>query len=214
MSMIKAIFWDNDGVLVDTEELYFQANRDTLAEAGIELTRQDFLELSLVQGKGVWVLAEQNGISCDEIESLKEKRNMIYNRNLESGTLLVDGVKEVLESFKGKYVMGIVTSAYRHDFEIIHRSTGILKYFNFVLAGGEYDKYKPHPAPYLKALELSGCRPDECIVIEDSPRGLASAAAAGIRCIAVPRGITQGLVFSGAWKVLSDIRKVPEALKE
>jgi beta-phosphoglucomutase-like phosphatase (HAD superfamily) len=72
MRMIKAIFWDNDGVLVDTEELYFQANRDALAEAGIELSRHDFLELSLVKGKGVWVLAEQNGKTGYEIELLKE----------------------------------------------------------------------------------------------------------------------------------------------
>jgi HAD superfamily hydrolase (TIGR01509 family) len=212
--MIKAIFWDNDGVLVDTEELYFQANRDTLAGAGIELTRQDFLELSLVKGKGVWGLAEQNGISGYDIELLKEKRNLIYNRNLESRILLIDGVKEVLESFKEKYVMGIVTSAYRHDFEIIHRSTGILKYFNFILAGGEYEHYKPHPAPYLKAIELSGCRPEECVAIEDSPRGVESAIIAGIRCIAIPRGISEGLDFTGSWKHLSDIREVPGALME
>jgi HAD superfamily hydrolase (TIGR01509 family) len=212
--MIKAVFWDNDGVLVDTEELYFQANREALAGAGIELGRQDFLELSLVKGKGLWVLAEQNGISYDEIERLKEKRNLIYKKHLESGISLIDGVKDVLELFKGKYVMGIVTSAYRHDFEIIHRTTGILEYFNFVLAGGEYERYKPHPAPYLKAIELSGCRPEECVAIEDSPRGVVSAVEAGIRCIAISRGISEGLDFKGSWKHLSDIRKVPGALIE
>lgn len=212
--MIKAIFWDNDGVLVDTEELYFHANRDALAEAGIELTMQDFLELSLVQGKSVWVLAEQNGISGYEIELLKERRNLIYKNFLESGILLIDGVIEVLDILKGKYVMGIVTSAMRHDFEIIHRTTGILEYFNFVLAGGEYDRYKPHPAPYLKAISLSGCRPEECVAIEDSPRGVESAVKAGLRCIAIPLGISEGLDFTGAWKHLSDIREVPEALME
>ncbi|HEY9159774.1 MAG TPA: HAD family phosphatase [Desulfomonilia bacterium] len=210
--MIKAIFWDNDGVLVDTEEIYFQANRDTLAGAGIELTRQDFLELSLIRGKGVWGLAEMNGMSHDEIERLKEKRNRIYNKELESGIPLINGVKEVLEILDGKYIMGIVTSAYRHDFEIIHRSTGILQYFNFVLAGGEYEYYKPHPAPYLRAIELSGCKPWECMAIEDSPRGVESAVKAGIRCIAVPHGITEGLDFPGAWKIMSHISQVPQAL--
>jgi HAD superfamily hydrolase (TIGR01509 family) len=110
--------------------------------------------------------------------------------------------------------MGIVTSAYRHDFEIIHRSTGILEYFSFVLAGGEYERYKPHPAPYLKAIILSGCRPEECVAIEDSPRGVVSAVEAGIRCIAIPRGISEGLDFTGSWKHFSDIRKVPGALIE
>ncbi len=114
--MIKAVFWDNDGVLVDTEELYYRANRDTLAGAGIKLTRQDFLELSLVRGKGVWGLAEQKGISHDAIERLKEKRNLMYNKALESGIPLIDGVKDILGNLEGKYIMGIVTSAIRHDF--------------------------------------------------------------------------------------------------
>jgi HAD superfamily hydrolase (TIGR01509 family) len=210
--MIKAIFWDNDGVLVDTEELYYRANRDTLAGAGIELTRRDFLELSLVRGKGIWGLAEGKGISLDEIERLKEKRNVKYNNDLASGVPLIDGVKEVLEILEKKYIMGIVTSAMRNDFETIHRSTDILQYFNFVLAGGEYGHYKPHPAPYIRAIELSGCKPGECVAIEDSPRGVASAAAAGIRCIALPRGITEGLDFPGAWKILSDISQLPQII--
>ncbi len=87
-----------------------------------------------------------------------------------------------------------------------------MQYFHFVLAGGEYEHYKPHPAPYLKAIELSGCEPGECIAIEDSPRGVESATKAGIKCIAVPRGITEGLDFSMAWKILSDISQLPHII--
>ena len=52
----KAIFWDNDGVLVDTEHVYFEATRQVLASAGIDLTRDEYIELFLVQGRGAWHL--------------------------------------------------------------------------------------------------------------------------------------------------------------
>jgi HAD superfamily hydrolase (TIGR01509 family) len=210
--MIKAIFWDNDGILVDTEDLYFKSNRDTFAELGIELTREEFIELSLIKGKGLWPFSERNGLSKTDFENFRIKRNILYGELTAQGNLMIEGAEDVLRAFSGRYLMGIVTSELRHFFEAIHRNTGILKYIDFVLAGGEYEQYKPHPAPYLKAIELSGCKPGECFAIEDSPRGVASAAAAGIRCIAIPRGITEGLDFSGAWKILSDISQLPQII--
>jgi hypothetical protein len=61
--MIKAIFWDNDGVLVDTERLYFHATQHVLATVGILLTKEQYIALFLVQGKGAWHLAAEKGIS-------------------------------------------------------------------------------------------------------------------------------------------------------
>ena len=76
--MVEAIFWDNDGVLVDTEHLYFEATRRVLAQAGIELTEDDYRELFLVQGRGAWHLAEARGLSAPAVEALKEQRNALY----------------------------------------------------------------------------------------------------------------------------------------
>ena len=66
-------------------------------------------------------------------------------------------------------------------------------------------RYKPDPDPYLTAVGRSGFQASECVAVEDSERGLASAAAAGIRCIVIPRGLSRGGNFTGAWKVLKDI---------
>jgi beta-phosphoglucomutase-like phosphatase (HAD superfamily) len=60
--MIKAIFWDNDGVLVDTERLYFRATQHVLATVGIPLTKEQYIDLFLVQGKGAWHLAADKGL--------------------------------------------------------------------------------------------------------------------------------------------------------
>jgi len=72
--------------------------------------------------------------------------------------------------------------------------------------------FKLHPEPYLKALELGGCSAEECLVVEDSPRGLAAAVAAGIRCVVIPSRFTRGGCFEGAYKMLTSVRDLPGLL--
>src|SRR5580765_8042562 len=76
--VIEAILWDNDGVLVDTEHLYFQATQHVLASVGIRLTRKEYIELFLVQGRGAWHLAEEHGIAPADIDRLRNQRNALY----------------------------------------------------------------------------------------------------------------------------------------
>ena len=83
-----------------------------------------------------------------------------------------------------------------------------LPYFQFALTSGDYKNSKPHPEPYLKALERSGCRREECLVIEDSERGLIAAREAGLRCIVVPSELTRGRNFDGAYKVLESLTEL------
>src|SRR5262249_2412762 len=155
IKMIKAIFWDNDGVLVDTERLYFLATQQVLATVGIDLTKEQYIELFLVQGTGAWHLAAANGFSDSVIEELRNERNMQYGKLLCREHLLIAGVREVLDALHGKYVMGIVTSSAPDHFALIHQTTGLLRYFQFVLTAGDYAHSKPHPDPYLRAVERS-----------------------------------------------------------
>ena len=83
--MIRAVFWDNDGVLVDTEKLYFQATRELLLRAGVTLTKELFNEISLVEGRSAFDLAEAKGRSREEIALLQEQRNRRYTELLEGG---------------------------------------------------------------------------------------------------------------------------------
>jgi HAD superfamily hydrolase (TIGR01509 family) len=208
MSDTKAIFWDNDGVLVDTERLYFLATQRVLATVDIELTKAQYIEHFLVQGKGAWHLAAREGHPAAVIERLRRERNTLYAKLLAEEKLLIDGVSQVLEELHKRYVMAVVTSSHPGHFTIIHRSTGILPYFRFVLTRSDYTKSKPHPEPYLRAIERSGCRKGECLVIEDSERGLIAAKEAGLRCIVVPSELTRGSSFDGAYRVLGNVREV------
>jgi beta-phosphoglucomutase-like phosphatase (HAD superfamily) len=106
--------------------------------------------------------------------------------------------------------MGVVTSARREHFEIAHAQTGLGKYLDFVLAREDYRHSKPHSEPYLTALNRYRLQPEDCIVVEDSERGLASAVAAGLECLIVLSEWTKDGDFRHAAKVLTNIRCVPE----
>lgn len=204
----KAILWDNDGVLVDTEHLYFQATKDVLQSIGITLSKADYIELFLIQNRGAWHLARALGKSAAEVEALRLQRNDLYAQYLGEQNAAIDGAQEVLKTLHGQIYMGVVTSSRRRHFNIIHSQTGFLPYFDFVLTCDDVANTKPDPEPYLKGLERSGYAASECIVIEDSERGLAAAKEAGLTCWVIPTGLTQSGDFSTADAVLSDVREV------
>ncbi len=211
--MIKAIFWDNDGVLVDTEKLYFQATREFLLTTGVTLTEALFQRISLTEGRSAFALAADRGVLPEVIDRLHEERNRRYTELLREGVRIMEGVEETIAELQGKMVMGIVTSSRREHFETMHEKTGLLPRFDFILTREDFILSKPDPEPYLRAMEKCGYGPDECIVIEDSPRGLASARAAGIRCLVIPNDLTRGYPFTGSWRILSSSREVPAEIR-
>jgi len=210
--MIKAIFWDNDGILVDTEQYYYKATKDVLATVGVDLTEELFAELLLKQAKGAWHLATEKGYADEEVKKLHRQRNANYLEMLKTEHLEIDGAKEVLKQLHGKVHMSIVTSSLQDTFAAIHERTGFLNYIEFFLANGDYPKSKPDPSPYLVALEKSGFSPEECIVIEDSQRGLIAAKSAGLKCWVIPTDLSGDQDFSEADKVVTSILDIPQLI--
>jgi HAD superfamily hydrolase (TIGR01509 family) len=210
--MIDAIFWDNDGVLVDTEHLYFEATRDVLGTIEIPLTEDDYRELFLLQGRGAWHLAEARGIPPPEVEALRQRRNARYAELIAREPRVLPHVLDVVSSLHGHYRMGIVTSSRRDHFEIIHRGTGLLPYFDFVVTADDCPRTKPCPDPYLRAIEASGVDPAAGVAVEDSERGLEAATAAGLHCVIVPSRLTRTQTFDGALR-LESIRDLPALLQ-
>jgi len=210
---IKAILWDNDGVLVDTEHLYFRATREVLSCVGVDLTRDLYADLFLKQSKGAWHLAAEKGVSPAEIDRLRDERNARYGRLLREEPTVIAGAEETLARLHGQFQMGIVTSSRRDHFEIIHQSTRVLQYIDFVIASGDYRHAKPDPEPYLLGVQRMGRPIDECVVIEDSERGLTAARRAGLKCVMIPNRLTRHSDFFGASCVLDAITEVtPEFL--
>ncbi len=210
----KYIFWDNDGVLVATESLYYQANREALARHGVDLTEDQFRTISLTNGQSVLDLAGRANLDATQSAALRQWRNARYAELLATGDLVLPGVRETLHTLHRQVGMAIVTSARREHFEIIHSCSGLLSLFDFVLTREDYTNSKPDPEPYLLALANSRQAARECLVIEDSPRGLAAARAAGLTCWVIPGAETSGADFSGADRILEDIGEVARRLRE
>ncbi len=207
--MIRALLWDNDGVLVDTEKLYLQACRELLWSVGVELSVQDYAEISLRQGRTVFELARQAGLDDAHVESLRVARNERYAELLAAGVELMGGVHECLDALEGRMPMAIVTSSQPDHFELIHRDLGLLHHFELILTAADFTRFKPHPEPYLLAAERIGADPAECLVIEDTERGLRSALAAGMRCVVVPHALSRHGDFSGATRILDRLDGLP-----
>jgi HAD superfamily hydrolase (TIGR01509 family) len=206
--MIKSIFWDNDGILVDTEKLYYKASKITFSKIGIDLTSEMYIQYFLRQSHGTWHLAKELGYSDEAISELRNERNQLYSKLLESEIEIIDGAESVLNELYGKVRMGIVTSSCKDHFEIIHKQTGFLKYFDFVVTSEDVKNTKPDPEPYIKALELSGMKKEESIVIEDSERGLRAAISAGLKCYIIPTELTKNSNFTGAERILDNIKLI------
>lgn len=203
------LLFDNDGILVDTEPLFLQATQELLATAGIVLDGDFYRDVVLRQGQSVFVLAEEKGYSKKEILELRDLRDRRYAELINAGVQTLSGVRETLASLQGVFPMAIVTSSGRDHFEMIHRQTSLLPFFDFVLADGDYARHKPHPDPYLDAAARFGVEPNRCLVIEDTERGLDAAHAAGMRCLAIPTALSAPSNFGKAERVLDSM---PEML--
>ena len=87
------ILWDNDGVLVDTEGMYFQACQEALGSIGIGLTLEQFKEISLRRGESVFLLAAEQGVDAETVSRLRNERNRRYTQLLESRCPVIEGVE-------------------------------------------------------------------------------------------------------------------------
>jgi HAD superfamily hydrolase (TIGR01509 family) len=208
MSKFKAIFFDNDGLLVDTESLYYEATKEILDTIGIDIPL-DWYKRALEVGNSAFKFAEARGVSQEETERLRAVRNTRYNEML-SGLKPIDGVVDILKQLQGKVFMAIVTNSRKTHFETIMRETGLRQYFDYCVTTNEVPRPKPYPDPYLFALEQTHQEASHSLSVEDSGRGVTSAKAAGLTCYAIPDALTRSHDFSKADKILSSIRELPE----
>ena len=207
----KYILWDNDGVLVNTEQWYFAATREALAELGVQLPIDAYQQI-MIQGRSSWELAAQAGVDPQQIKDAQDLRDELYRTYLRNNDLRIKGVFEVLSELAQHYQMAIVTTCRRDDFELIHSNLDLLQFMQFVLTREDYAESKPHPEPYLTALQKFSATSSQALVVEDSERGLRAARAAAIDCAVVDYHFTRGHDFSAAQYRLQTLKELLQLL--
>ena len=206
MAEIKALIFDQDGVIIDTErDGHRVAFNQTFKEFGFDFEwdvdkYHELLQIAggkermrhylHTEGFGVEVKPEEED---DLIKRMHRRKTEIFIELVESGKLpLRPGVKRLMrEAMDAGLILGICTTSNERAARAI--AYNILKdiKFDFVLAGDVVSKKKPDPEIYLLALERTGLKPEECIVIEDSRNGVLAAKAAGMHVVATTNTYTE-----------------------
>ena len=206
--MIEAVLWDNDGLLVDSEALFFDLTRRYFAEAGLLLDEEFWGIEYLGNAKHSFEIALELGLSPELAAPLLDRRNEAFIDRIRRPVNLMPTVRQTIESLSRQVRLGIVTGSPRDKLELMHGANGLLDRFEVIITDDEVKNPKPHPEPYLKALESLGIEPEQCLAVEDSRRGLDSAHAAGIACIVVPNALTRVQCFDRAYAVEPDVSGV------
>ena len=181
--MVKAVLFDMDGLLVDTEGLCVSVVSDVL--------RRHFekdVDASGAVGRRVadffadFLNKHDSGLS---IEYLESEYSAAYEGKLRKSVTPLPGAFALLSALKGAYPLGLVTGSSFKETEIVLSSLKIEGIFDVVVSSEDVSSGKPQPDPYLLAAQKLNKMPGDCLVLEDSQAGVKSAKAAGMFCIGV-----------------------------
>jgi beta-phosphoglucomutase len=207
---VLAIVFDFDGVLADSESLHLRSYQDILAPHGVTLTQAEYCARYLgFDDEGAFrKIASDYGLLFgeEEIELLMLEKTRRFQSLVASGDVLYPGAVACVRRLAAEWPIGIASGALRHEIDLMLKGGGLDGMFRFIVAAGETDRTKPAPDPYLRAAELHGVAPAECVAIEDSHWGLQSARDAGM--------ITIGITHTYPREALAGADHVVDSLDE
>ena len=186
---IKAILFDMDGVVVDSEKLYSQSEEKLLAQYGVKFDDSDWHYIKGCTEKQFYDLVyskfNPDILREDLMSQGREFLKKIFTDQLE----YMDGFNSVYPAIKEKYELALVTSTGQDLVNHIDGLLSIYKKFDIVLTSVDTKKHKPNPDPYITAMKQFGFEANECIVVEDSIQGIKAGKAAGCIVIALEGSI-------------------------
>ena len=184
---LRAVLFDMDGLLVDTEPQWFAAEQQTAAWLGGSWTRADQHALlgSNLEFAGDY-LVRHTKASVSRAAVMTHLRSAMTSQLRRDGATLHDGALDLINAVRAAGVpLGLVTSSVREHVDIVLRQLpdGV---FDVVVTAESVARRKPHPDPYLTATSQLGVSADSTVALEDSPTGVAAAEDAGCAVVAVP----------------------------
>lgn len=194
--IIKAVIFDFDGTIIDTETIWFEVYQEILNETfQMELPLEEFAKgIGTTDEEFFQYIENQTGMKIDRqnIEELATERFLA-----KKGILAVrEGVKEKLDEAKELGLkIGLASSSTREWVEGFLRQFNLWEYFSVIKTKEDVTKVKPDPALYIKALAELEVEPQEALAIEDSLNGALAAIEAGMECIVIPNQVTSFLTF-------------------
>ena len=201
--MIKAIFYDFNGVIIDDEKLQMEAYKEVLHEQGIELSEADYYGALGLDDKGfvryAFGLAKKE-LTDSLLQTVLTGKGILHRKMVEAELPLFPGVVTFLKATARRYQLGIVSMATLHEIEYALNRAKLRDLFTVVVSSEDVKACKPAPDCYLVGLQkLNDVRqkarqlpllPSECLVIEDSPPGVEAGRTAGMRTVGVTNTVS------------------------
>lgn len=202
--MIRAIFFDFNGVVIDDERLQLEAYREALGAEGITLTEEDYFGcLGMDDKTFVRAAFERAGrtASDDGMSAIIERKTELHRELIKEELPLFPGVVTFIKNTSRQYSLGLVSMARRVEIDHVLERASLENAFTVTVSAEDVQVCKPDPACYRLALERlnekrralneQAVGPEECLVIEDSPPGIQSGRAAGMRTLGVTNTVTE-----------------------
>ena len=179
---LKAIFFDLDGVLVISENFHYYAWEKVLEDLKVDHRNLDLKKVLGFSDEQVAKLLTQEYALSTPLEELIEQKRKYFSQYIQKGFAAPLRRAEFLKFLKNhtKLILAVVSSCLRSEIEMILKKENLLEYFDFLIGSDDVSKSKPSPEPYLSALKKATVKPQEALVIEDSPTGIAAALKAHI----------------------------------
>lgn len=199
MPSVDGVALDMDGLLFDTERIYFRVGDVVLQRRGRRFCNA--LQTRMMGRVGVHAIAEMIAFHelNDEPLALLEESNEVYSELLLELLQPMPGLAEFIERLTdSRLPFGLATSSQRRFVDMILPTTDWHQQCSFILTGDDVVHGKPHPEMYLRAADALGILPANMLVLEDSGNGAAAAIAAGAVTIAIPNEHTRDQAFKGA----------------
>ncbi|MFZ1131343.1 MAG: HAD family phosphatase [Terriglobales bacterium] len=185
--MPRAVLWDMDGTLVDSEEFHWVAWQKSMADEGIAITREQFLASFGQRNDAIvprWLGAAATAERVEKIANAKEERYRdLVRRN---GMSPLPGVANWLRRLHEEgWQQAIASSAPRANIEVVLEALSAGYFFRAIVSAEDVHRGKPDPEVFLTAAARVGALPDRCIVVEDAIAGVEGARNAGMRSIGI-----------------------------
>lgn len=209
---IKAVIFDLDGLLIDSEPIWADVDRELLGKRGFSPAEQLFIKrLGTGNKRTIEIYKEEFDIQEDTNELAKE-RTELFHILLAKHLVLMEGAKNLMQKLSntGKKMAIATSGPYKGKIEEIILRLGIEKYISAVVTGEDVKRGKPFPDIFLLAAEKLGVAPQECLVLEDAPNGIIAAKTAGMIAFGInaKKEVQSQFAQAGADTVFSSLTEI------
>jgi HAD superfamily hydrolase (TIGR01509 family) len=208
--MFKALIFDMDGLMIDSERLYWQVEKDLARSYGKEVQKDTLWKM---MGRrpidGLRIFIEEVGLPISAEEALAMRDGRMRQKYREESEAM-PGLFHILDTFYGKLKLAVCTGAQKEFLEIVVDRLKIRDRFDVLQSSDEIQKGKPDPEIYLETCARLEFEPGQCIVLEDSSNGALAGIRAGCYTVGVPSEYSRGQDFSFVDFVASDLYAAEE----